>query len=136
MIILTGFLVFPEFVSKERFNSMFKVFTYTASSMATRQHPSQTNFIDAILSLHICAESTLGAPQKLHFFGSPQGLHKCPGSFATAPQFLHVYAIIDLLYESALTKGVYRILNKYDFGMPISIFQIRLPTLETFLKKT
>jgi len=60
------------------------------SSMATRPHPSQTNFIAASLSLHIWADSVAGSPQKLHFALSPQGSHRCPGSSATAPQFLHV----------------------------------------------
>jgi hypothetical protein len=46
------------------------------SSMATRPHSSQTNFIAASLSLHICLVSTWGAPQKLHRVLSPQGLHK------------------------------------------------------------
>ena len=69
------------------------------SSMATRPQPSQTNFIEDSLSLHMWAGSTSWAPQKLHFLASPQGLHKWPGSFASAPQFLHVYAMMDLFYR-------------------------------------
>ena len=60
------------------------------SSMATRPHPPQTNFIAASLSLHTWVGSLAGSPQKLHFALSPQGLHRCPGASATAPQDLHV----------------------------------------------
>jgi hypothetical protein len=61
-----------------------------ASSMATRPHPLQTNFIWASLSLQMCLGSTSAAPQKLQFSFSPQGLHRCPGDSAMAPQLLHV----------------------------------------------
>jgi hypothetical protein len=68
-------------------------------SMATRPHPSQTNFMAASLSLHIWPGFTFGDPQKLQFALSPQGSHRWPGSFATAPQFLQVCAMMILLFS-------------------------------------